>query len=101
MKRLKTLLLDGCVYCLIGTISVHWCSLCSGGTLLNAHPGPARAHGRRKSMQEKPMHNPFIHPLIALIAGILILVMPRLLNYIVALYLIIIGILGLAPHLLR
>jgi hypothetical protein len=34
-------------------------------------------------------------PLIALIAGILILVMPRLLNYIVALYLIIIGLIGL------
>jgi len=33
-------------------------------------------------------------PLIALIAGILILAMPRLLNYIVALYLIIIGLLG-------
>ncbi len=31
----------------------------------------------------------------ALIAGILILVMPRLLNYIVAVYLIIIGIIGL------
>jgi hypothetical protein len=36
-----------------------------------------------------------IGPLIALIAGILILVMPRLLNFIVALYLIIIGVLGL------
>ena len=34
-------------------------------------------------------------PLIALIAGILILVMPRLLNFIVAIYLIIIGLLGL------
>lgn len=34
-------------------------------------------------------------PLIALIAGVLILAMPRLLNYIVALYLIIIGVLGL------
>ena len=34
-------------------------------------------------------------PLISLLAGILILVMPRLLNYIVALYLIIVGILGL------
>ena len=34
-------------------------------------------------------------PLISLIAGILILIMPRLLNYIVALYLIIIGLLGL------
>jgi len=36
-----------------------------------------------------------IGPLIALIAGILILIVPRLLNYIVAVYLIIIGILGL------
>ncbi|HLX24168.1 MAG TPA: DUF3096 domain-containing protein [Usitatibacter sp.] len=34
-------------------------------------------------------------PLIALIAGILILVMPRLLNYIVAVYLIVIGLVGL------
>jgi hypothetical protein len=39
-----------------------------------------------------------VGPLAALIAGILILVMPRLLNYIVALYLIIIGVLGLAAH---
>ena len=36
-----------------------------------------------------------IGPLVALIAGILILVVPRLLNYIVAVYLIIIGLLGL------
>jgi hypothetical protein len=34
-------------------------------------------------------------PLVSLIAGILILLMPRLLNYIVALYLIIIGLIGL------
>jgi len=34
-------------------------------------------------------------PLIALVAGILILVMPRLLNFIVAIYLIAIGLLGL------
>ena len=34
-------------------------------------------------------------PLVALIAGILILLMPRLLNYIVAIYLIIIGLVGL------
>ena len=34
-------------------------------------------------------------PLVSLLAGILILVMPRLLNYIVAVYLIVIGILGL------
>jgi hypothetical protein len=41
-----------------------------------------------------------IQPLIALIAGILILLAPRLLNYIVAIYLIIFGVLGLWPHLL-
>ncbi len=34
-------------------------------------------------------------PIIALLAGILILVQPRLLNYIVAIYLIVIGLLGL------
>ena len=36
-----------------------------------------------------------IGPLVSLLAGILILVMPRLLNYIVAIYLIIIGLIGL------
>ena len=36
-----------------------------------------------------------LSPLIALIAGILILVMPRLLNFIVAVYLIAVGVLGL------
>jgi hypothetical protein len=35
-------------------------------------------------------------PVVALIAGILILLVPRLLSYIVAIYLIIFGILGLA-----
>jgi hypothetical protein len=39
-----------------------------------------------------------IDPLVALIAGILILLMPRLLNYVVAIYLIVIGLLGLAHH---
>ena len=34
-------------------------------------------------------------PLISLIAGVLILVVPRLLNYIVAAYLIVVGLLGL------
>lgn len=38
---------------------------------------------------------PQIGPIAALVAGILILVMPRLLNYIVAIYLIVIGAIGL------
>jgi len=41
-----------------------------------------------------------LQPLVALIAGILILIIPRLLNIIVALYLILIGITGLMPHLM-
>jgi hypothetical protein len=36
-----------------------------------------------------------IQPIVALIAGVLILVAPRLLNYIVAIFLIITGLLGL------
>jgi hypothetical protein len=36
-----------------------------------------------------------VAPVVALIAGILILFMPRLLNYIVAIYLIVIGVIGI------
>ena len=36
-----------------------------------------------------------LQPVVALIAGVLILLMPRLLNFIVAIYLIVIGLLGL------
>ena len=36
-----------------------------------------------------------IGPIVSLIAGILILLIPRLLNYIVAIYLIVIGLIGL------
>ena len=40
-----------------------------------------------------------LQPLVALIAGILILILPRLLNYVVAIYLILIGAAGLLAHL--
>jgi len=39
--------------------------------------------------------HPAVAPLIALIAGIIILLMPRVLNYVIAIYLIVIGLLGL------
>jgi hypothetical protein len=39
----------------------------------------------------------YFQPVVALISGILIFLIPRLLNYIVAIYLIIIGVLGLIP----
>jgi hypothetical protein len=40
-----------------------------------------------------------IQPLVALIFGILVLMVPRLLNYLVAIYLILIGAMGLWPGL--
>ena len=45
----------------------------------------------------EPMHFPFI---ASIVAGVLILIMPKLLNYIVAIYLIIFGILGILPSFL-
>jgi len=42
-----------------------------------------------------------LQPIVALIAGVLILLMPRLLNFIVAIYLIIIGVTGLWPNLVH
>jgi len=47
------------------------------------------------------MHiNLALEPIVALIAGIVILVVPRILNYVIALYLIIIGLVGVfgLPH---
>jgi hypothetical protein len=41
-----------------------------------------------------------IQPIVALIAGIVILIFPRILNYVIAIYLIVFGILGLFPNLL-
>jgi Protein of unknown function (DUF3096) len=49
-------------------------------------------HSRRFEMALTAGH---IAPLVALIAGILILIMPSLLNYIVAIYLIVVGLIGL------
>ena len=51
----------------------------------------------RPPLLETHMNLTVVHigPIVALIAGILILIMPRLLNYIVAFYLIVVGILGL------
>lgn len=41
----------------------------------------------------------YIQPLVALVFGILILLLPRILNYLVAAYLIFVGLIGLFPHL--
>ena len=42
-----------------------------------------------------------LQPIVALVAGVVILLVPRILNYVVAIYLIIIGVTGLWPHLLH
>jgi hypothetical protein len=47
------------------------------------------------------MENLPLHSIIAIIAGILILLRPELLNYVVALYLIVIGVLGLVGSRMR
>lgn len=41
-----------------------------------------------------------LQPLVALIAGVVILIFPRILNYVIAIYLIVFGLLGLFPDLL-
>jgi Protein of unknown function (DUF3096) len=67
--------------------------LCSCASTLRIRP--ASQHHGDETMTIDPV---LINPLIALIAGILILLMPRLLNYVVAIYLIAIGIIGLTHH---
>jgi Protein of unknown function (DUF3096) len=64
------------------------------------------AAGKIFSHNLPPLGNPpmtldvfVIQPLVALIAGILILLIPRILNYVVAIYLIFIGLVGLWPRL--
>ena len=42
--------------------------------------------------------HPIIYPIFALIAGFLILIFPTILNYVVAIYLILVGILGLIGY---
>jgi Protein of unknown function (DUF3096) len=42
-----------------------------------------------------------IQPIVALIAGILILIVPRILNFVVAIYLIFIGVVGLWPNIVH
>lgn len=76
----------------------------SGGALRAAYaPSAVQAPSSRYFSKDFPMSLSLsIGPLVSLIAGILILVMPRLLSTIVALYLIIMGVLGLlGMHTLR
>ena len=84
-------------------------SQCCGGQLLPRPPLHERTLPYRKMHQDGGRYaqrqpsgkDPLMHlslslaPLVSLLAGVVILLVPRLLNYVVAAYLIVIGILGL------
>jgi hypothetical protein len=59
---------------------------------------PTLAGEIRHTIEESVMEVVALSPVVAIVAGILILIVPRLLNYIVAIYLILIGVLGLMGH---
>jgi hypothetical protein len=42
-----------------------------------------------------------VQPIVALVFGVLILFLPRILNYLIAIYLVLIGAIGLFPHILH
>jgi uncharacterized membrane protein YdbT with pleckstrin-like domain len=67
--------------------------------MARAYPAACKFSGfafqQRQGGDYKMMLHMSMQPVLAIIAGILILVMPRLLNYIVAIFLILYGILGL------
>jgi hypothetical protein len=64
-------------------------------------PGTLLARCIRQTPEDLAMHVNviMIQPLVALLFGVLILILPRLLNYLIAIYLIFIGLVGLFPHL--
>jgi hypothetical protein len=67
-------------------------STVGGFALSGQHPCGSAVHALEHLMTFTAAH---ISPLVALIAGILILIMPRLLSFIVAIYLIVVGLVGL------
>jgi hypothetical protein len=56
---------------------------------------PVRRDKRPRGARSMTISAIHLTPIVSILAGILILIMPRLLNYIVAIYLIVIGIIGL------
>jgi hypothetical protein len=76
-------------------------SLCPAAAAMPPSPGLGRSQLRDFRKGDFPMHMDIIliQPLVALLIGILILIVPRLLNYLIAIYLIFVGLVGLFPHL--
>jgi predicted ABC-type exoprotein transport system permease subunit len=63
----------------------------------------SRVFSGQSERKDEAMHVDIVmlQPLVALLFGVLILILPRLLNYLIAIYLILIGLAGLFPHLLN
>jgi Protein of unknown function (DUF3096) len=59
-------------------------------------PSPSPINPRRSYAMQIDLVT--LQPLVALIFGILILIIPRLLNYLIAIYLIVVGLVGLWPQ---
>ena len=77
-----------------------WCAVAQFGPAVSTYIfRPSSADALRPHLQprtESTMNMTLsLAPIVSLIAGILILIVPRMLNYIVAVYLIVIGLLGL------
>jgi hypothetical protein len=72
----------------------------SGGPAQGSLHRVARYSGTIFSPENTVIDIVYIQPLVALVFGILILLLPRILNYLIAVYLIVVGVLGLWPHLL-
>jgi hypothetical protein len=73
-------------------------SACAGQPIRGAADATLAAGAIRAPIRRSTMVlaiHPAVAPLIALIAGIIILLVPRVLNYVIAIYLIAIGLLGL------
>jgi hypothetical protein len=78
------------------TTSVVWPRLrCGASDVCRTASGGVAYNGCNRTSEKRMNITLTAGPLVSLIAGILILIVPRLLNYIVAIYLIIIGLLGL------
>lgn len=83
----------------LSAASTFWMTANAPLVQLRSEKSDSLAQNPRKESTDMHISQLALTPLISLIAGVLILVMPRLLNYIVALYLIVVGLIGLFPHL--
>ncbi len=65
------------------------------GRVVRPHPAVKLDRGSASEHPSMTITLSHLQPIVAILAGILILIAPRLLNYIVAIYLIVVGLIGL------